>query len=430
MGEKTLVIVLAETRAWEKTFDNIKHNVITPLGADLCVCIGVKPDYNYENPFYRTAKYRFTYDEPDDWADAFNYAETVERNSAKKVKIITPSDAPTYASETDEHVFINNKDTNAIWGKIKYWSESSEDIDFLGRYPTEDKILEDEKVLAKKYQEIVFHTADYIDPAWRYCAYGVKRGSSSTTAPVQQYGINTLCHHSAPSASPAASWRRFLKIKSQFLGGIKDAEDEHPGSAAILIFFRWFLWKNLVESGAINEYDRFIITRSDYIWRLEHPRLELLDAGKIWVPNCETYEGITDRHTVISRAHMEQYCGLLRAMLDNRSDEYFNKMMEISRRRHFNLEKFILFHLNECSIAHDFFPYVMFTIRPKNVSTRWSAGTVYCEKGEYFIKYPSEDKCSQHYVNDYIMWRRTNGFNGNLMDYYCEVIPCEVMYFY
>lgn len=429
MGEKTLVIVLAETRAWEKTFDNIKRNVITPLNADLCVCIGVKPDYNYENPFYREAKYRFTYDEPDDWADAFNYAETVERNAS--VKIITPSDVDV----DGENVFVNHKDTNAIWGKIKYWSESSENIDFLGRFPSEDKIFEDKKVLAKNYDEIVFHTADYIDPAWRYCAYGVKNGGSdisNAAAPVQQYGINTLrSRRSGNTISKQETWRRFLKIKSQFLGGIKDAEDEHPGSAAILIFFRWFLWKNLVESGAIDKYDRFIITRSDYIWRLEHPRLELLDAEKIWVPNCETYEGITDRHTVISRGHMEKYCGLLRAMLSERtSDEYFNKMMDISRRRHFNLEKFILFHLSECGIAHDFFPYVMFTIRPNNVGTRWSAGTVYCEKGEYYIKYPSEDKCSQHYVNDYIMWRRTNGFNGNLMDYYCEVIPCEVMYFY
>ena len=428
--EKTLVIVLAETRAWEKTFENINKNLITPLGADLCVCIGVKPDYKYENPFYRAAKYRFTYDEPEDWADAFNYAEMVERGAAKKIKIFPASGESAEHTEDAENIFINHKDRNGIWGKIKYWSESSDNIDFLGRYPSEEKVLEDEKVLAKNYEEIVFHTADYADPAWRYCAYGVKCAENADPSQnVQQYAINSL--RPATRRSAPESWRRFLKIKSQFMGGIKDAEDEHPGSAGILIFFRWFLWKSLCESGALDKYDRFIITRSDYIWRLEHPRLGLLPDDKIWVPNCETYEGITDRHTVIPRAHMEQYCGLLRAMLDERrADDYFNKMMEISRRRHFNLEKFILFHLTECGIKHDFFPYVMFTIRPNNVQTRWSAGTAYCEKGEYYIKYISEDKCSQHYVNDYIMWRRKNGFNGNLMDYYCEVIPCEIAYYY
>jgi len=71
---KTLVIILAETRAEELTFSNFKENVIDTLEADLCVCIGIKPEYDIENPFYRLAKYRFTYPEPDDYGDAFDYA--------------------------------------------------------------------------------------------------------------------------------------------------------------------------------------------------------------------------------------------------------------------------------------------------------------------------------------------------------------------
>ena len=70
----TLVIILSETRASELTFDNFKKNVIDELNADLCVCIGVKPDYDYENPYYKLAKFRFLYDEPDDYGDAFDYA--------------------------------------------------------------------------------------------------------------------------------------------------------------------------------------------------------------------------------------------------------------------------------------------------------------------------------------------------------------------
>ena len=46
---KTLVIILSETRASELTFDSFKKNVIDTLNADLCVCIGVKPDYDYTN---------------------------------------------------------------------------------------------------------------------------------------------------------------------------------------------------------------------------------------------------------------------------------------------------------------------------------------------------------------------------------------------
>jgi len=81
---KTLVIVLSETRGSELTFDNFKTNVIDELEADLCVCIGVKRDYDYNNPFYKLAKYKFTYDEPDDFGDAFDYAyNSIISNNSK-----------------------------------------------------------------------------------------------------------------------------------------------------------------------------------------------------------------------------------------------------------------------------------------------------------------------------------------------------------
>jgi len=35
------------------------------LGADLCLCIEVKPDYEYNNPLFHLAKYTFLYNEPE-----------------------------------------------------------------------------------------------------------------------------------------------------------------------------------------------------------------------------------------------------------------------------------------------------------------------------------------------------------------------------
>ena len=58
----TLVIILSETRAHELTFTNFKKNVIDELNADLCLCIGFNSNYNYDNPFYKLAKYKFLYD--------------------------------------------------------------------------------------------------------------------------------------------------------------------------------------------------------------------------------------------------------------------------------------------------------------------------------------------------------------------------------
>ena len=39
------------------------------------------------------------------------------------------------------------------------------------------------------------------------------------------------------------------------MGGVMDPHHQHPGSAGILIFFRWFLLKNLVENDLISQYE-------------------------------------------------------------------------------------------------------------------------------------------------------------------------------
>lgn len=436
--EKTLVIILAETRAWEKTFDNFKTNVLKPLNSDLCLCIGIKNDYDYNNSFYKEAKYSFLYNEPDDWADAFNYAELNIKNIKYNINIENIEDTqkkPPYIEDlqkTPTHIenikYINYTNKNSIWGKIQKWDESTDNIDYLGRFPNEQSILEDKHIFLKNYEEIVYHTPQFIFTEWRYCAYGIKKKYiENTDNIILQYGINTI-RPLNKNNNIFGSWKRFLQIKEQFLGGIKDHYNEHKGSAAILIFFRWFLFKKLEETGIINNYDRFIITRSDYIWRLEHPSLSILTNDKIWIPNCETYEGITDRHAVIPKQYMKQYCNILTNMIDENSNNYFNKMKNISEIKVFNLEKLILFHLNEYKINYNFFPYIMFTIRPNNVNTRWMAGTIYNEKEGYYIKYISEDVCSQNYVNDFILWKNKN--KGDLTDYYKEIIPCDIKYYY
>ena len=38
---KTLVIILGQTREYEKTFNNFKKNVIDELNADLCLCMRI-----------------------------------------------------------------------------------------------------------------------------------------------------------------------------------------------------------------------------------------------------------------------------------------------------------------------------------------------------------------------------------------------------
>ena len=105
---KNLVIVLSETRASELTFDNFKKNVIDELNADLCICIGVKDNYDYNDPLYNLAKYKFTYDEPTDFGDAFEYAYNIISENKPKYECL--------------------KNVNALYGKVQKPQQSDENI--------------------------------------------------------------------------------------------------------------------------------------------------------------------------------------------------------------------------------------------------------------------------------------------------------------
>jgi len=195
---ETLVIILSETRASKLTFEGFKKNVIDELNADLCVCIGVKPDYDYHNEFYKLAKYKFTYDEPDDYGDALDYAYHI------------------LSQDRQEYEYFDN-----IEKKPVYWRE---------------------------------------------------------------FAHSNFCNH--------------------LFGGVKggSATASHfCGSVGILLFFRWFLLKNLIDNDLIEKYDRFIITRSDFIYQLPHPKLHLMEKKHIWIPNGEQYGGYTDRHAILAK---------------------------------------------------------------------------------------------------------------------------------
>jgi hypothetical protein len=308
---KTLVVILSETRASELTFQNIKKNVIDELNADLCVCIGVKKDYDYNNEFYKLAKYKFTYNEPDDYGDAFESA----------------------------YQYICNKN-------------------------------------------------------------------------------NTDYPH----------WRKILEIKDQFLGGIKDEINEHPGSAGILIFFRWFLLQEILNNNLLELYDRFIITRSDYIWLLPHPKIELLSEFNIWIPNSESYGGVSDRHVVLSKTNIISYLSILENIV-TKLDDYYDKLKTKSN---WNLEQIIKFNLEQENIFHTvrFFPYVMYAVRGINGSTRWSQGT-FNEKYQYYIKYDSEYHISNNYKNKldkyqnnifYKLYYYFDQYNTRISNFYIEEI--------
>lgn len=370
MSERSLVIILSETRAHEITFENIKKNLIDELEADLCVCIGVTPDYDYENPFYKLAKYRFLYDEPEDFGDAFEYAYNT-------IKTTSPQEP-----------YEKLDSVNCLYGKVPLEKRfaKGEQIKYIGHYDSIDtnmlnNLNDQSNDLSNN--TLVYHTEAFGDPYWKNALYSMNAEVSNNY--VRQHNIDTY--------KKPLHWREFLKIPKQYLGGIKDEHNQHPGSAGILIFFRWFLLQKLQENNLLDQYDRFVISRSDYLYRLPHPKLSVLDPKNIWIPDCEHYDGFTDRHVVLSKEHVVPYLNILNNMV-LRSNSYY---MQMVRGGDWNLEKLIKFHLTQEGVVDKVreFPYVMYTVRPFSGKTRWLAG--FMIENNYYIKYISEYYKSQDY---------------------------------
>ena len=402
--QKTLVIILGETRAHELTFENIKINLLDELDADLAICIGIKPaQYDYNNPFYKLAKYRFLYEEPDDnnYASAFDYAvEQIQKQD----------DFPSFET-------IQNN--NTIYAKL---DAKNEDIDFL--YKTADTSLKDETIeeLLQTYDEVVHHSPTFPGEDYAGTLYGVK--SNHTNHIVPQVGVTTYKKH--------LNWRNFLHLQDQFLGGVKDPSyPQHPGSAGILIYLRWFLLKNLREhpDDILNKYDRFIISRSDYIYTLPHPKLHLLSEDNIWIPDAESYEGFTDRHVVLTRNFVEPYLNILETMI-TKSNEYFMKMSHYHNYQnfifHWNLERLIYFHLREHGLLPlvKEFPYVMYTVRPINGSSSWTYGMgEFSQEHNCYIKYRGEYERSKIYKELFSQFSLLKRENRDInIDTFCKFL--------
>jgi hypothetical protein len=70
----------------------------------------------------------------------------------------------------------------------------------------------------------------------------------------------------------------------------------------------------------------------------------------------------------------------------------------MSQKNNWNLERLIVFHLEQNGILHlvKEFPYVMYSVRSINGTTRWSKGDFSDTLG-YYIKYQTEYNKSNEY---------------------------------
>ena len=268
--ERTLVCILAQTRAHMLTWTSFKRNVLDALHADLALAIGMDERYDYANPFWQHAQYRWGAPEYEDFGDGFDEAQ--------------------------------------------HWRASEADV---------------------------------------------------VTQP----------------------WRHILESGGNWLGRIKGPQQQ-KGAGGALLYFRWFLRHQIVRNGLLDRYDRFIITRSDFVWVCPHPPLSVLAPEAIWFPCGEFYGGLTDRHVVVSRPDLLEIIGLLDDIV-LRPDDLIARLGHLPS--HFNIEMYIHFHLRARGLLArtKLFPYVMYAVRGDGDPTSWAQGVWNDEVGA-LVKYPSE----------------------------------------
>lgn len=177
-------------------------------------------------------------------------------------------------------------------------------------------------------------------------------------------------------------WRNLVDIPGDWIAPI--CEPIHrPGSGGLLVYLRWFLYQNLKE-----EYDRIVVTRSDWVWLAPHPTL---DNEHIWVPNAEFHGGVCDRHCVIPSRFVKDVLTI--GQMEN-PEQTGNRMRHVLRERTlqgcghflFNDETFVFVRLCERNLMEHlgFFPLCAF-IGGKN------------EKGVH-ARYPDELESSRETV--------------------------------
>lgn len=281
---KTLIIILAETRFSDITYDNFIENVVgndNNNEIDLCVCIAVDENYDYDDKLYKMAKYKFIINDQYDYGPLFETA----------------------------------------------------------------------------YNEIIEENKDKLE-------------------------------------KPNIYWREFLNLGNNLFGGVIISKDDisknNGGACGILIYFRHFLMKKLIENNLIDLYDRFIITRSDFMYNLPHPKLELLNPEYIWIPDDEHFGGYTDRHVILSKSNIISYLNIFENIVI-KSNTYYNNLNNFFKFG--NIEELIKFNLIQNNVNHlvKHFPYVMYAIRGIKIDGKrnwWKLGDIL--QDNYYIKYQTE----------------------------------------
>jgi hypothetical protein len=222
------------------------------------------------------------------------------------------------------------------------------------------------------------------DPYWQHARYRWTAPDYTDYGDAFDLAQRHLCReHNIQTPD----WRSILRIKGIWQGGIR-SEDPQPGASSVLAFCRWLLLHNLRKDGVLYRYDRFVITRSDFVWMCPHPPLSILEQNAIWIPYGEDYDGLNDRHLVASRADIVNCLNAIEDILLHPMELY----EEMKHKAWWNDEQWLAAHFRRKGLLKRVkrFPYVMYLARPvDDDSPTWSSGR-FERDVKLYVKYEYE----------------------------------------
>jgi hypothetical protein len=261
---------------------------------------------------------------------------------------------------------------------------------------------------------------DYANPYWQHARYRWTSSRSGDAANEFDLAQRWLCdEHDVPPPD----WRSMLRIKGIWQDGIRSPDAlETPSLAAHAAFFcRWLLLRGLQQDGILDRYDRFVVTRSDFVWLCPHPPLSVLDRSSLWIPDGENYGGCVDRHLVVSREDTAAALSLIDDIL-LRPDELYEEMKHHAS---YNFEQFLAHHFARKGLLPRvrLFPYVMYLARGvRDSGLTWSEGRYEPSVG-HVVKYGPEFRSAKAYAT--VIRTREDWENGAWRTFDPELAPAQ-----
>jgi hypothetical protein len=169
------------------------------------------------------------------------------------------------------------------------------------------------------------------------------------------------------------------------------------GSSAITFALRDWILKN--KGDVLLNYDRIIITRSDYFYYKKHP---LLDNNYFWIPFGEGYGGITDRHHIFPSSDVDIVLGIVDNYINtNDIIEDFGDIPNIN----LNIEKSYIKYFGRIGYSKKIkqFERVQFTVKTLEDPTRWWPGP---EDGKLLV--PGHTDLYIKYGDEYALCENIN----------------------